>query len=102
MEQEEKKANRAVIQFMESLYFGVFEHLQEIDEVIEVAKVFAKEIKELLGKFGAVKLSAVKPEDLVRLQLLLYLIMHAIFQKYTEVVLSLFQKGSMKLVRFLE
>ena len=35
MEQEEKKANRAVIQFMESLYFGVFEHLQEIDEVIE-------------------------------------------------------------------
>ena len=35
MEQEEKKANRAVIQFMESLYFGVFEHLQEIDEIIE-------------------------------------------------------------------
>lgn len=35
MEQEEKKANRAVIQFMESLYFGVFEHLQEIDEMIE-------------------------------------------------------------------
>ena len=35
LEQEEKKANRAVIQFMESLYFGVFEHLQEIDEIIE-------------------------------------------------------------------
>ena len=35
MEQEEKKNNKAVLNFMESLYFGVYEHLNEIDAVIE-------------------------------------------------------------------
>ncbi|MBE6022408.1 MAG: transcription antitermination factor NusB [Cellulosilyticum sp.] len=35
MDQEEKKNNKAVISFMESLYFGVYEHLNEIDVVIE-------------------------------------------------------------------
>ena len=35
IDQEEKKNNKAVIQFIESLYFGVFEHLKEIDELIE-------------------------------------------------------------------
>lgn len=35
IEPEEKKKNKAMIQFMESLYFGVFEHLSEIDEMIE-------------------------------------------------------------------
>lgn len=35
MDAEEKKNNKAVINFMESLYFGVYEHLTEIDERIE-------------------------------------------------------------------
>ena len=35
MDQEEKKNNKAVISFMESLYFGVYEHLNKIDELIE-------------------------------------------------------------------
>lgn len=35
MDADEKKKNKAVIEFMESLYFGVFEHLQEIDQLIE-------------------------------------------------------------------
>lgn len=35
MDQEEKKNNKAVLSFMESLYFGVYEHLDEIDAVIE-------------------------------------------------------------------
>lgn len=35
MDAEEKKQNKAMIQFIESLYFGTFEHLQEIDELIE-------------------------------------------------------------------
>ena len=35
MDQEEKKNNKAVLSFMESLYFGVYEHLNEIDAVIE-------------------------------------------------------------------
>lgn len=34
MDPEEKKKNKAVISFMESLYFGVCEHLTEIDELI--------------------------------------------------------------------
>ncbi|MBU3805263.1 MAG: transcription antitermination factor NusB [Candidatus Cellulosilyticum pullistercoris] len=35
MDAEEKKRNKAMIEFIESLYFGIFEHLQEIDELIE-------------------------------------------------------------------
>lgn len=35
MDAEEKKQNKAMIQFIESLYFGIFEHLQEIDELIK-------------------------------------------------------------------
>ena len=35
MTSEEKKNNKAVINFMESLYFGVYEHLTAIDEMIE-------------------------------------------------------------------
>lgn len=32
---EEKKRNKVVIEFIQSLYFGIFEHLKEIDELIE-------------------------------------------------------------------
>ena len=32
---EEKKQNKGMIQFIESLYFGILEHLQEIDEFIQ-------------------------------------------------------------------
>lgn len=35
MDTEEKKKNKAVIEFIESLYFGVIENLQAIDELIE-------------------------------------------------------------------
>ena len=35
MNQEEKKNNKAVIHFIEALYFGVYEHLNEIDGIIE-------------------------------------------------------------------
>lgn len=35
MDAEEKKRNKAMIEFIESLYFGIFEHLKEIDELIE-------------------------------------------------------------------
>lgn len=35
MDAEEKKHNKGMIQFIESLYFGIFEHLQEIDALIE-------------------------------------------------------------------
>lgn len=35
MDAEEKRKNKAVIEFIESLYFGIFEHLQEIDALIE-------------------------------------------------------------------
>ena len=35
MDAEEKKQNKGMIQFIESLYFGILEHLQEIDEFIE-------------------------------------------------------------------
>lgn len=35
MDAEEKKQNKGMIQFIESLYFGILGHLQEIDEFIE-------------------------------------------------------------------
>lgn len=35
MDDEEKRKNKAVIAFMEALYFGVYEHLTAIDELIE-------------------------------------------------------------------
>ena len=35
MDAEEKKQNKGMIQFIESLYFGILEHLQEIDEFIQ-------------------------------------------------------------------
>ena len=35
MQPEEKKGNKAIISFMESLYFGVYEHLTEIDALIQ-------------------------------------------------------------------
>lgn len=35
IDEEEKKRNKVVIEFIQSLYFGIFEHLKEIDELIE-------------------------------------------------------------------
>lgn len=35
IDDEEKKRNKVVIEFIQSLYFGIFEHLKEIDELIE-------------------------------------------------------------------
>lgn len=35
MDTEEKKPSKGIIEFMESLYFGIYEHLKEIDELIE-------------------------------------------------------------------
>ncbi len=35
MDAEEKRKNKAVIEFIESLYFGVHAHLKEIDTLIE-------------------------------------------------------------------
>lgn len=35
MDNEEKRNNKAVLAFMEALYFGVYEHLKAIDELIE-------------------------------------------------------------------
>ena len=35
MTSEEKKNNKAVINFMESLYFGVYDHITEIDAIIQ-------------------------------------------------------------------
>lgn len=35
MDAEEKRKNKAMIEFIESLYFGVNEHLEEIDTLIE-------------------------------------------------------------------
>lgn len=35
MDTEEKRRNKAMIEFIESLYFGVNEHLKEIDTLIE-------------------------------------------------------------------
>lgn len=35
MDAEEKKRNKSMLEFIESLYFGIFEHLKEIDELIE-------------------------------------------------------------------
>lgn len=35
MDEEEKKNNKVVINFLESLYFGTLEHLEAIDEIIK-------------------------------------------------------------------
>lgn len=35
IDEEEKKHNKAVLEFMKALYFGTLEHLEEIDALIE-------------------------------------------------------------------
>lgn len=35
MDAEEKKRNKGIINFMESLYFGTLSHLEEIDKIVE-------------------------------------------------------------------